>query len=132
MRAELPALLVLRSPPLLHSSTHWGGPGFPIFVWVGGEGTESCTRLTGGLNMVTAAVKHQALLLNVEHRFYGDSYPTSDSSTANLQFLSSEQALADLARIISHDERRRRKTTLVEVALGVAAAPLRSWKRAQP
>ena len=51
--------------------------------------------------MVSEAVKHQALLLNVEHRYYGDSYPTADSSTSNLQFLSSEQALADLARIIS-------------------------------
>ena len=50
---------------------------------------------------VEAASKHQALLVNVEHRFYGDSYPTADSSTANLRFLSSEQALADLARLIS-------------------------------
>ena len=40
------------------------------------------------------------MLVNVEHRFYGESYPTVDMSTVNLQYLSSEQGLADLARII--------------------------------
>jgi len=40
--------------------------------------------------------------VNVEHRFYGESYPTKDMSTENLQYLSSQQALADLARIIAH------------------------------
>ena len=30
-------------------------------------------------------------------RFYGDSHPTSDASTANLVYLSSRQALADFA-----------------------------------
>jgi hypothetical protein len=57
------------------STTHWGGPGAPLFVWLGGEGTESCTRLTGGLNIVNLAQKHQAMLVNVEHRFYGALLP---------------------------------------------------------
>lgn len=47
------------------------------------------------------AKEHNALMVNVEHRFYGESYPTLDMSTKNLQYLSSQQALADLARIIS-------------------------------
>jgi hypothetical protein len=34
----------------------------------------------------------------LEHRFYGKSRPTADLSTENLQYLSSEQALADLAQ----------------------------------
>ena len=34
----------------------------------------------------------------LEHRFYGKSRPTPDLSTENLQYLSSEQALADLAQ----------------------------------
>ncbi|GLE06802.1 hypothetical protein PINS_up016408 [Pythium insidiosum] len=33
-----------------------------------------------------------------KHRFYGKSYPTSDMSLETLRFLTSEQALADLAR----------------------------------
>jgi serine protease 16 len=48
------------------------------------------------------AKEHRALLVNVEHRFYGKSYPTADMSTENLMYLSSEQALADLARIIDY------------------------------
>lgn len=51
--------------------------------------------------MVNLAQKHQALLINIEHRFYGASYPTADMSTANLEWLSSEQALADVARLVS-------------------------------
>jgi thymus-specific serine protease len=48
------------------------------------------------------AQEHKALLVNVEHRFYGESYPTLDMSTANLKYLSSQQGLADLARIIPY------------------------------
>lgn len=39
----------------------------------------------------TLAQEHNAMLVNVEHRFYGESYPTLDMSTDNLQFLTSEQ-----------------------------------------
>ena len=38
-----------------------------------------------------------ALLVMLEHRFYGKSRPTADMSTDNLKYLSSEQGLADLA-----------------------------------
>lgn len=48
------------------------------------------------------AQEHNALLVNVEHRFYGESYPTLDMSTENLKYLSSQQGLADLARIIPY------------------------------
>lgn len=80
----------------------WGGVGFPIFVYIGGEGAESCTRLTNHMYAYDLAQQHQALLIDVEHRFYGESYPTLDMSTDNLQYLSADQALADLARIIGH------------------------------
>ena len=33
-------------------------------------------------------------------RFYGESHPTPDMSTKNLVYLSSEQALADLANFV--------------------------------
>lgn len=36
-------------------------------------------------------------MVAVEHRYYGESVPTSDLSTKNLEWLSSKQALADLA-----------------------------------
>lgn len=52
--------------------------------------------------MYELATTHKGLLLDVEHRFYGYSYPTQDSSLPNLQYLSAEQGLADLARIIAY------------------------------
>lgn len=79
----------------------WGGPGSAIFVFIGGEGQESCSRLTNRMYLFELAEKHNALLVNVEHRYYGESYPTQDMSTSNLKkYLSSDQALADLARLI--------------------------------
>jgi poly(3-hydroxybutyrate) depolymerase len=79
----------------------WAGPGAPVFVFIGGEGQESCSRLTSRMYLWDLAKEHNALLMNVEHRFYGQSYPTKDMSTENLQYLSSQQGLADLARIIT-------------------------------
>ncbi|KAJ1444099.1 peptidase S28 [Ochromonadaceae sp. CCMP2298] len=80
----------------------WAGTGAPILVYIGGEGEESCSRLTDHMYAYQLAEQHKALLVDVEHRFYGQSYPTPDMSTENLRFLSADQALADLARIIGH------------------------------
>ena len=52
--------------------------------------------------MYNLAEEHNAMLVDVEHRFYGESYPTADMSTENLQYLSADQALADLARVIAY------------------------------
>ena len=81
----------------------WAGPGAPIFVFIGGEGQESCSRLGSRMYVFDLAKQHNALMVNVEHRYYGESYPTTDMSTDNLKkYLSSQQALADLSRLIMH------------------------------
>jgi hypothetical protein len=59
----------------------WGGENYPIFVFIGGEGEETCSRLTDRMYAFDVARQHQALLVNVEHRFYGKSIPTVDTST---------------------------------------------------
>jgi len=79
----------------------WGGKGHPIFVFIGGEGQESCSRLTDRMYVYDLAKEHNALMLDVEHRFYGESYPTKGMTTKDLSLLSSEQALADLARLLT-------------------------------
>jgi hypothetical protein len=38
----------------------------------------------------------------LEHRYYGDSWPTTDLSTKNLRFLTTEQAMADTAYFAQH------------------------------
>lgn len=50
--------------------------------------------------------------MTLEHRFYGDSLPAGPNFTvANLRLLTVEQALADLARFITHYARGRKVVT---------------------
>ncbi|XP_044750405.1 putative serine protease K12H4.7 [Coccinella septempunctata] len=74
--------------------------GGPIFLMIGGEAEASDKWMTQGA-WVDYAKKFKALLFQVEHRFYGQSHPTEDISVKNLVYLSSEQALADLATFIT-------------------------------
>ena len=76
----------------------------PVFLCVGGEGPPlDYTVLIDSVHcndMVEIAEKHNALLLALEHRYYGLSMPpesNTDWSTSSLKFLSSEQAVADIA-----------------------------------
>eukprot|EP00756_Hemistasia_phaeocysticola_P065114 Hpha_TRINITY_DN8312_c0_g1::TRINITY_DN8312_c0_g1_i1::g.154377::m.154377 len=80
--------------------TFWCGEGCPIFVYIGGEGPQGPP--SHHMFMATLAEKHGALMVAVEHRFYGKSYPTPDMSNDNLRFLTSEQALADLVRLVTY------------------------------
>lgn len=69
------------------------GSDAPIFFEIGGEGTLS----PPGGYLATLAEEYGALLVALEHRFYGESIPNGNSKTENLQkHLTVEQALADL------------------------------------
>jgi serine protease 16 len=74
----------------------WCGRGCPVFLYIGGEGPQGPP--SAQLFMWSLAEKHDALMLALEHRFYGESRPTLDLSSASLQLLTSAQALADLVR----------------------------------
>jgi len=80
----------------------WGGNGYPIFLYIGGEGPETGRSLTDRLYMYSLAQEHQALMVDLEHRYYGKSYPTENMNNTNIQYLSSFQALADLARFVEN------------------------------
>ena len=73
-------------------------PDAPVFLQIGGEGP---MHSAPGGYMASLAANHSALLLSLEHRYYGDSIPDcieNASSTGNLEkYLTVEQALADLA-----------------------------------
>ncbi|XP_066954266.1 LOW QUALITY PROTEIN: putative serine protease K12H4.7 [Macrobrachium rosenbergii] len=70
--------------------------GGPVFLMIGGEGPASLGWMYSG-SWYDNAKQLNAALFQVEHRYYGDSHPTEDMSSDNLAYLSSEQALADLA-----------------------------------
>ncbi|KAK7360156.1 hypothetical protein VNO77_02135 [Canavalia gladiata] len=69
-------------------------PDGPIFLVIGGEGTNN-----GIVNdyIGVLAKKFGAALVSLEHRYYGKSSPFDSLETENLKYLSSKQALFDLA-----------------------------------
>lgn len=79
-----------------YNDTFHTKPDGPVFVMIGGEGTANPIWLTVG-DMMKNAEDFGAFTFLLEHRFYGESHPTSDMSDSSLKYLNSEQALADLA-----------------------------------
>uniref|UniRef100_A0A2N9IBQ5 Lysosomal Pro-X carboxypeptidase n=1 Tax=Fagus sylvatica TaxID=28930 RepID=A0A2N9IBQ5_FAGSY len=91
----------------LINDTFWGGAhkNAPIFVYMGNEGdVEWFTQNTGF--MFETAPHFKALLIFIEHRFYGKSIPfggnkdVAYSNSSTHGYLSSTQALADYATLI--------------------------------
>ena len=81
-------------------TSFWKGEGSPVFLYIGGEGPQSAP--SSRLFMWALAEEHGALMLSLEHRYYGESYPVEDMSDENLVFLTSAQALADVARFVTY------------------------------
>ncbi|KAG9390972.1 Peptidase S28 [Carpediemonas membranifera] len=55
---------------------------------------------SGGDEVAVLAKKHGALIVALEHRYYGETQPRPDWSTPNLRWLTPEQALEDLAEFV--------------------------------
>lgn len=77
-------------------------PNGPIFINVGGEWTITAGAISPGNHIYDLAEELNGSLFYTEHRYYGRSHPTPNTSTENLQFLSVNQALADLAVFITY------------------------------
>ncbi|XP_069500482.1 thymus-specific serine protease [Ambystoma mexicanum] len=75
---------------------YWQRPHGPVFLFIGGESSLSHFAVMVGEH-VELAQKHGALLVALEHRYYGGSINPDGLLLDNLRFLSSQQALADLA-----------------------------------
>ncbi|KAL6603746.1 hypothetical protein ACP70R_044107 [Stipagrostis hirtigluma subsp. patula] len=93
-----------------------GGAAGPIFVYTGNEGDIEWFATNTGF-MFDIAPKFGALLVFIEHRFYGESKPFGNDSYASAQtlgYLTSTQALADFAVLI----------TSLKQNLSVEAAPV--------
>uniref|UniRef100_A0A8B9NJT8 Thymus-specific serine protease n=1 Tax=Accipiter nisus TaxID=211598 RepID=A0A8B9NJT8_9AVES len=102
----------MRVPPPPHHATlrpfpqrywinreFWQQPDGPVFLLLGGESGLSPGVLSRG-HVVELARAHGALLVALEHRFYGGS--RGPGGDLDLRFLSSQQALADLAAFRHH------------------------------
>lgn len=79
----------------------WYKPGGPAFLMIGGESAESNGWVADSdLVWTTLASQNGAMVFLLEHRYYGKSQVTADQSTPNMKYLSSRQALADIADFI--------------------------------
>ncbi|XP_064138175.1 thymus-specific serine protease [Loxodonta africana] len=75
---------------------HWTGQDGPVFLYLGGEGSLGPGSVMRG-HPAALAPALGALVVGLEHRFYGLSIPVRGLDMAQLRFLSSRHALADVA-----------------------------------
>ena len=60
----------------------------PVFLYLCGEWT--CSPPDEKMFPMMVGAEHEALLVTLEHRYYGDSQPFDDWSTDNLELLTSQ------------------------------------------
>lgn len=79
---------------------HFGGPGSPIFLVIGGEGPNDVGMFYDFIKD-SLAQTFRAFVLHPEHRFYGISQPIEDPSIDQLvQLLTPQQAILDHLTIL--------------------------------
>jgi len=112
----------------LVNNQYWDGSG-PIFFLVNGEGPMDPAAVVA-YQYVVFAQQFKALIVTLEHRYYGESQPCDSLSTENLKFLSAEQALADCANFISWiTESFKAQNSPVVTFGGSYAGMLSGWMR---
>ncbi|KAJ2695779.1 hypothetical protein H4R19_005812, partial [Coemansia spiralis] len=95
-------------------------PGGPVYLLNSGETSASPAYLTAG-EPYTLAKATGGLLLIMEHRYYGESYPVSDMSGPSMRFLTVNNALEDIAHFI------RNARPFVKSAIDVDISPTSKW-----
>ncbi|GAB0098732.1 thymus-specific serine protease [Sergentomyia squamirostris] len=75
-------------------------PGGPIFLYVGDMQFYYTWYRLNSSHFIDIAREVGALIIGTEHRYYGESRPTADLTTDNLIYLSTAQALEDVAELI--------------------------------
>ncbi|KAK8942808.1 hypothetical protein KSP39_PZI009569 [Platanthera zijinensis] len=115
---------------------YWGGANTssPIFVYIGDEGKLVIDKFTTDF-LVTKAPHFKSLLVFIEHRYYGQSNPFGSmeeayKNSSTLQYLSSEQALADCAQLITDLKKNLSAENSPVIAVGGSyGGMLAAWLR---
>lgn len=79
---------------------YWNKGIGPIFMYINGEGPVTGPPYRDDDEVVQLAKMFHGLVVTLEHRYYGLSVPFAELTTANLTYLSSRQALNDLAQFM--------------------------------
>jgi len=72
--------------------------GGPVFIYIGGEGPLSTSTVAGRTANAYFAQQTNGATVALEHRFYGETQPFDSLATEHLSYLTSRQALQDLAQ----------------------------------
>ncbi|KAJ9559289.1 hypothetical protein OSB04_013903 [Centaurea solstitialis] len=118
------------------NSKYWGGPtnNSPIFLYAGAESDIMGDVQYGGFEHVLAS-RFNALLVYIEHRYYGTSMPFGSKDKAyknadTLGYFSSEQALADYAQTILDVKKKMSAENCPVIVIGGSyGGMLASWFR---
>ena len=83
---------------------YWSGkPGSPVFLYLGGEWEEGPGTLEYGSNMLSLWAKtFGGLMVDIQHRYYNGVPAIEDGNPAGIEYLSSEQAIADVAAVVTY------------------------------
>ncbi|XVE59470.1 hypothetical protein DITRI_Ditri05aG0048700 [Diplodiscus trichospermus] len=115
---------------------HWGGANAsaPILAYLGAESPlDSDLAVIGFLN--DNAIRFNALVVYIEHRYYGKSIPFASREEAfrnasTLGYFSSVQAIADYAEIIMHIKKKLHAFYSPVIVIGGSyGGMLASWFR---
>lgn len=81
-----------------YDDTYWGGPGSPVILFTPGEinVTGYNSYLTTNRTTGVLAEKIGAAAIVLEHRYWGTSTPFTDLTTANMTYLTLDNAIHDL------------------------------------
>ncbi|PIA54888.1 hypothetical protein AQUCO_00901058v1 [Aquilegia coerulea] len=112
--------------------SYWGGANTsaPIFLHLGGESAMGDYATDNGL-----AAQFNALIVAIEHRYYGDSVPFGSidkafENASTLGYFSSAQAIADYVEVILHVKKILSAESCPVVVIGGSyAGMLASWFR---
>ncbi|KAK9809908.1 hypothetical protein WJX72_001411 [[Myrmecia] bisecta] len=112
---------------------HWkqndDGSKGPIFFYVGNEADVTLYLNATGL-MWESAPDFGALLVWAEHRYYGKSKPFQKTLQEHMQFLTSEQAMADYAELVTDLKRELHAEHSPVIGFGGSyGGMLASWMR---
>ncbi|KAK3205849.1 hypothetical protein Dsin_019895 [Dipteronia sinensis] len=118
------------------SSKYWGGSNSssPIFAYLGAEAPLDNDVLSIGF-LPDNAVRFKALLVYIEHRYYGKSIPFGSrkeafKNTSTLGYFNSAQAIADYAEILMYVKKQyHAEDSPVIVVGGSYGGMLASWFR---
>eukprot|EP00026_Physarum_polycephalum_P008650 Phypoly_transcript_08744.p1 GENE.Phypoly_transcript_08744~~Phypoly_transcript_08744.p1 ORF type:complete len:444 (+),score=66.79 Phypoly_transcript_08744:144-1475(+) len=80
--------------------TYWNKQSGLVILYINGEGPVFAPPNDPTDEVVLLAQHYNAIIVTLEHRYYGLSVPFTNLSTENLQYLSSKQALFDLANFV--------------------------------